>query len=93
MARGKRYTAEQIIHKLREADVLIAQGVAVKEVSRRLGVTDKTYYRWRSEYGGMKVDQAKRMKDLEKENARLKRLLAEAELDKAILKEAATGNF
>jgi len=93
MARGKRYTAEQIIHKLREADVLIAQGVAVKEVSRRLGVTDKTYYRWRSEYGGMKVDQAKRMKDLEKENARLKRLLAEAELDKAILKEAAEGNF
>lgn len=93
MARGKRYTAEQIIHKLREADVLIAQGVAVKEVSRRMGVTDKTYYRWRSEYGGMKVDQAKRMKDLEKENARLKRLLAEAELDKAILKEAAEGNF
>lgn len=93
MARGKRFTAEQIIHKLREADVFIGQGVAVKEVSRRLGVTDKTYYRWRSEYGGMKVDQARRLKDLEKENARLKRLLADAELDKAILKEAANPNF
>lgn len=93
MSKGKRYTAEQIIHKLREADVLIGQGVAVKEVSRRLGVTDKTYYRWRSEFGGMKVDQAKRMKDLEKENARLKKLLAEAELDKAILREAAHPNY
>lgn len=93
MARGKKYSAEQIIQKLREADVLIGQGVVIKEVSRRLGVTDKTYYRWRSEYGGMKVDQARRLKDLEKENARLKRLLAEAELDKAILKEAANPNF
>lgn len=93
MARGKKYSAEQIIQKLREADVLIGQGVVVKEVSRRLGVTDKTYYRWRSEYGGMKVDQARRLKDLEKENARLKRLLAEAELDKAILREAANPNF
>ena len=92
MAR-KRFTAEQIIHKLREADVLIGQGLKVPEVSRRLGVTDKTYYRWRSEYGGMKVDQAKRLKELEKENTRLKRLLADAELDKAILKEAASGNF
>ena len=91
MSKGKRYAAEQIIHKLREADVLIGRGVAVKEVSRRLGVTDKTYYRWRSEYGGMKVDQAKRLKDLEKENARLKKLRAEAEaeLDKAILRTAA----
>ena len=93
MARGKKYSAEQIIQKLREADVLIGQGVVVKEVSRRLGVTDKTYYRWRSEYGGMKVDQARRLKDLEKENARLKKLLAEAELDKAILREAASPNF
>ena len=92
MARGKKYSAEQIIQKLREADVLIGQGVVIKEVSRRLGVTDKTYYRWRSEYGGMKVDQARRLKDLEKENTRLKRLLAEAELDKAILREAASGN-
>ena len=92
MAR-KRFTAEQIIHKLREADVLIGQGLKVPEVCRRLGVSDKTYYRWRSEYGGMKVDQAKRLKKLEKENARLKRLLADAELDKAILKEAASPNF
>lgn len=89
----KRFTAEQIIHKLREADVLLGQGLKVPEASRRLGVSDKTYYRWRSEYGGMKVDQAKRLKELEKENARLKRLLADAELDKAILKEAASPNF
>ena len=89
----KRFTAEQIIHKLREAEVLIGQGLKVPEVCRRLGVTDKTYYRWRSEYGGMKVDQAKRLKELEKQNARLKRLLADAELDKAILKEAASPNF
>ena len=92
MAR-KRFTAEQIIHKLREADILIGQCLKVPEVSRRLGVSDKTYYRWRSAYGGMKVDQAKRLKALEKENTRLKRLLADAELDKAILKEAASPNF
>ena len=90
---GKRYSPEEIISKLREAEVLLAQGVGVGEVVRRLGVTSVTYYRWRKEYGGMKVDQAKRLKDLEKENTRLKRLLADAELDKAILKEAASGNF
>lgn len=90
---GKRYSPEEIISKLREAEVLLAEGVSVGEVVRRLGVTSVTYYRWRKEYGGMKVDQAKRLKDLEKENARLKRLLADAELDKAILKEAASGNF
>ena len=90
---GKRYSPEEIISKLREAEVLLAQDVGVGEVVRRLGVTSVTYYRWRKEYGGMKVDQAKRLKDLEKENARLKRLLADAELDKAILKEAASGNF
>ena len=90
---GKRYQPEEIISKLREAEVLLAEGVSVGEVVRRLGVTQVTYYRWRKEYGGMKVDQAKRLKDLERENARLKRLLADAELDKAILKEAATGNF
>ena len=89
----KRYTAEEIIHKLREAEVLLAQGKKTPEVCRKLGVTDQTYYRWRKEYGGLKVDQARRLKDLEKENARLKKLLAEAELDKAILKEAASGNF
>lgn len=90
---GKRYRPEEIISKLREAEVYLAEGVSVGEVIRRLGVTKITYYRWRREYGGMKVDQAKRLKDLEKENARLKRLLADAELDKAILKEAASGNF
>jgi len=89
----KRYKAEEIIHKLREAEVLLAQGKKTPEVCRKLGVTDQTYYRWRKEYGGLKVDQARRLKDLEKENARLKKLLAEAELDKAILKEAASGNF
>ncbi|GGY57514.1 transposase [Parvularcula lutaonensis] len=90
---AKRYKPEEIISKLREAEVLLAEGVSVGEVVRRLGVTPVTYYRWRKEYGGMKVDQAKRLKDLEKENARLKRLLADAELDKAILKEAASGNW
>ncbi|MEO1476628.1 MAG: IS3 family transposase [Pseudomonadota bacterium] len=90
---AKRYKPEEIILKLREAEVLLAEGVSVGEVVRRLGVTQVTYYRWRKEYGGMKVDQAKRLKDLEKENARLKRLLADAELDKAILKEAAFGKL
>lgn len=90
---GKRYRPEEIISKLREAEIYLAEGVSVGEVIRRLGVTKITYYRWRREYGGMKVDQAKRLKDLEKESARLKRLLADAELDKAILKEAASGNF
>lgn len=92
MAR-KRYRAEEIIHKLREAEVALAQGKSTAEVCKKLGVTEQTYYRWRREYGGLKVDQAKKLKELEKENARLKRLLAEAELDKAILREAASGNF
>jgi len=88
-----RYTAEQIIHKLREVDVLTAQGKSIKEACRHCGIGDKTYFKWRKEYGGLKLDQAKRLKDLEKENSRLKRLLADAELDKAILREAASGNF
>jgi transposase-like protein len=90
---GKRYSPEEIISKLREAEVLLAEGRGVGDVIRRLGITNVTYYRWRKEYGGMKVDQAKRLKELEKENTRLKRLLADAELDKAILKEAAGGNW
>ena len=90
---GKRYSPEEIISKLREAEVYLAEGVTVGEVIRRLGVNKITYYRWRKEYGGMKVEQAKRLKDLEKENGRLKQLLADAELDKAILKEAAEGNW
>jgi len=90
---GKRYSPEEIISKLREAEVYLAEGLSVGEVIRRLGVNKITYYRWRKEYGGRKGEQAKRLKDLEKENARLKRLLADAELDKAILREAAEGNF
>jgi putative transposase len=92
MAR-QRFSAEQIIHKLREADVALANGIAVKQVCRQLNITDKTYYRWRREYGGLKVDQAKRMKELEAENARLKRIVANQAIDMAILKEVATGNF
>jgi putative transposase len=92
MAR-QRFSAEQIIHKLREADVALASGAAVKQVCRQLNITDKTYYRWRREYGGLKVDQAKRMKELEQENARLKRIVANQAIDMAILKEVATGNF
>ena len=89
----KGFTAEQIIGKLREAEVLLGQGSAVGEVSRKLGVTEQTYYRWRREYGGMRLDQARRLKELEKENGRLKRLVADLTLDNAILKEATRGNF
>lgn len=89
----KRHTPEQIIAKLREAEVELGRGMRMMEVCRKLGVTEQTYYRWRNEFGGMKRDQAKRLKELEKENTRLKKLLADAELDKAILREAASGNF
>ena len=89
----KGFTPEQIIHKLREAEVLLSQGNTVGEASWRIGVTEQTYYRWRKEYGGMRVEQARRLKDLEKENARLKKLVADLSLDNAILKEAARGNF
>ena len=89
----KRFKAEQIIQHLREAEVLLAQGQTIAQVCKKIGITDQTYYRWRKEYGGIRTDQAKRLIDLEKENARLKRLLADAELDKAILREAASGNF
>ena len=89
----KGFKPEQIIGKLREAEVLLSQGSTVGEASRKLGVTEQTYYRWRKEYGGMRVEQAKRLKDLEKENSRLKKLVADICLDNAILKEAARGNF
>ena len=89
----KRHTAEEIVNKLRRADVELAKGQSVAAVCKLIEVTEATYYRWRREYGGMKVSQAKRLKELEKENARLKRLLADAELDKAILNEAASGNW
>lgn len=91
--RGKRPPAEQIVNKLRQAEVLLAQGQTISQVSKALGITDQTYYRWRKEYGGVNSDQAKRLKELERENGRLKRLLADAELDKAILREAANPNF
>jgi len=89
----KRLSVEQIIQKLREAELELARGQTVPQVVKKIGVTEQTYYRWRKEYGGLRTDQAKRFKELEQENARLKRLLADAELDKAILREAASGNF
>ncbi len=92
MAR-KRHTAEQIIHKLREAEVALGQGTSMKAVCRQLEVTEQTYYRWRKEYGGLRMDQAKRLRELEKENTRLKRVVADQALDNAILREAASGNF
>ncbi len=92
MAR-KGYTPEQIINKLREAEVLLSQGATAGEASRKIGVTEQTYYRWRKEYGGMRLEQATRLKELEKESSRLKKLVADISLDNAILKEAARGNF
>ena len=89
----KRHNPEQIIRKLREAEIALAKGQAIGGVCKKLGITDQTYYRWRKEYGGLRVDQARRLKALEKENARLKKLVAERALDIAILKEAAEGNF
>lgn len=89
----KRFTAEQIIGLLREADVKLSQGRNVGQVSRDMGVTEQTYYRWRKEYGGMKTVQVKRLKDLERENGRLKKAVAELTLDKLILKEVLEGNY
>lgn len=89
----KIYSPEKIVRKLREAEVLISQGNTIAQASRLLGITEQTYYRWRKQYGGMQISQAKRLKELESENARLKKLVADLSLDKAILKEAAKGNF
>jgi putative transposase len=89
----KRHGAEQIIAKLREAEVELARGKTAGEIGRKLGITEQTYYRWRREYGGLRVDQARRLKELERENARLKKLVADQALDVAILREAAKGNF
>ena len=89
----RRFTAEQIISKLREAEVELGKGQTVQQISKRLGITEQTYYRWRKEYGGLRLDQARRLKELERENQRLKRAVAELTLDKLILKEAAEGNF
>ncbi len=87
----KRHTPEQIIRKLREAEIALAQGQTTAEVARKLSITEQTYYRWRKEYGGLRLDQAKRLKELEKENVRPKMLVAEQALDNAILKEVASG--
>ena len=89
----KRYTPEQIINSLREAEVLMSQGSTAAEAARHLGITEQTYYRWRKEYGGMRINQAKRLKELDKENARLKKLVADISLDNAILKDVAQGNL
>ena len=89
----KRHTPEQIITALREAEVGLARGKSVKLISRELGITEQTYYRWRREYGGMKVSQARRLKELERENGRLKRAVADLTLDKLIVEEAAKENF
>ena len=88
-----RFTPEQIIGKLREAELLLGQGTDIGEVVRKLGISQQTYYRWRKEYGGMRVDQARRLKELEIENSRLKKLVADLSLDNAILKESLRGNF
>ncbi len=89
----KQHSAEQIIVKLREAEVEISKGVTIALACKKIGITEQTYYRWRKQYGGLRLDQAKRLKQLEKENLRLKKVVADLTLDKAILKEAAEGNF
>ena len=89
----KRHTAEQIIGKLRTAEIELAKGLGTAEVVRKLGIAEQTYYRWRKEYGGLWLDQAKRLKELEKENTRLKKLVADQALDNAILKEVSSGKF
>jgi len=90
---GKRFKPEEIIIKLREVEIQQGKGLDINAACRQVGITDATYYRWRKEYGGMKVDQAKKYKDLERENTRLKKLVADLSLDNAILKEVSEGNF
>ena len=89
----KKHTPEELIGKLREAEIVLAQGGTTSDACRRLAISEQTYYRWRKEYGGLKMDQARRMKELEKENARLRRAVSDLTLDKLILQEAARGNF
>ena len=89
----KRFTTEQIISKLREAEVELSRGKKIPQICKQLGVSEQTYYRWRKEYGGLRMDQAKKLRTLEKENARLKKLVADMALDNDILREAASGNF
>jgi transposase-like protein len=89
----KRYTPEEIVAKLRQLDVLVSQGQNIADAIRQIGVSEVTYYRWRQEYGGLKADQVKRLKELEQENSRLRRAVSDLTLDKLILQEAARGNF
>lgn len=91
--KGKKHTAEQIIKKLREADALLASGKSIAEICQQLAISEQTFHRWRNQYGGMKSDEAKRLKELEIENRRLKQAVADLTLDKAILKEALEGNY
>lgn len=93
MATRKRHAPEQVVRKLAQADRMLGEGKEVADVCRELGVAEQTYYRWRNQFGGLKADDAKRLKDLERENGTLKRLLADAELEKAALREIAKGNF
>ena len=90
---NRAYKPEQVINKLREAEIYITQGSSIAEASRKINIAVQTYYRWRKEYGGMQVEQARRLKELEKENGQLKKLVADLALDNAILKEANRGNF
>ena len=93
MGRGKKYAAEQIVSLLRQIEVGTANGKMMPQACKEVGITEQTYYRWRKEYGGLQVDQARRLKELEQENAKLKRLVAELSLDKLVLKDIASGNF
>lgn len=93
MARGKKHSPEQIVNTLRQIEVAVANGKTTPAACREANITDQTYYRWRREFGGLKVDQAKRLKELEQENSKLKRLVAELSLDKQILQDIARGNF
>ncbi len=93
MARKKAHTPEEIVAKLRQAEVLVGRGKTVAEAVRAIGVTEPTYYRWRTEFGGLKLDQVRRLKELERENARLRRAVSDLTLEKVILKEAAAGKY
>ena len=93
MAKRKRYSEEDIINKLRQGEVMLGQGKRVEEVCRQLGVSNQTFYKWRKTYGGMEVPQAKKLKELERENSRLKRLVAEQALDNVMLKDLLSGKF
>ncbi len=93
MARGKKHTAEQIVSLLRQVEVAVASGKTTAQASKEASIAEQTYYRWRKEFGGLQVDQARRLKELEQENAKLKRLVAELSLDKLVLKDLASGNF